>query len=203
MDGELMVNQEKIEQGGTLEDAGKAIHELVRAAGTGVEIITKYRDSSQQRKNEQKVANIHQIKLVVNLVSEIAEIAPDMINNGCKAVNNLINATVMTKESIDNAKTALNLKNHGSKVKMGLFADCIITNFADRACIIDDENNIYIELTSANVIKCRYIEEKFRPSKMKKYYYYEILFNDGNKSYVRMSDKYRKYLEKYNEIIFD
>ena len=65
-------------------------------------------------------------------------------------------------------------KDHGSKVKQGSFAECSITNFADKACIFDEANNRSIFLISDNVYSCRFIIEKFRPSKMKTYYLREF-----------------------------
>ena len=96
------------------------------------------------------------------------------------------------------ANTAL--PYHGSKVNKGAFAGCRISNYADKVCILDDDYDRYILLTAENVHSCRFIEEKFDISRMKTYHYYEIVFSDGDKkhnSYIRINEKYRKYLEKY------
>lgn len=95
---------------------------------------------------------------------------------------------------------------HGSKVKQGAFAECRIAKYADKACILDEANNRCILLTSENVQSCRFVEEKFKLSRMKTYYYYEIDYTDGSdtyNSYIRVSEKYRKCLEKYVAITTD
>lgn len=79
-------------------------------------------------------------------------------------------------------------KNHGSKVKKGLYEDCKITLVGTKACIYL-ENHEYLELTDANVQKVTFIKEKHKIDHT--YYYYEIEFCDGRSSYVRMRRKYR------------
>ena len=86
--------------------------------------------------------------------------------------------------------------NHGSKVKEGAYEDCEIDMYDDKACIIVDADEIVL-LTSDTIESCRFIEEKYRVKKMKTYYYYKIQFKDGQKSYVRMSKKYRDAMENY------
>lgn len=180
-----------------------AIKEGVDIGGQIVDIATAYMRNKQDMENEQRIEDLKYLQMKINVINDIIDRAPEAINNISNAGSELINAFIIAKNDFVRLKDALNLKDHGSKVKMGLFAECSIDRYADRVCIIDKDNGLYIPLTSNNVKKCRYIEEKVRPTKMKKYYYYEIIFNDGNSSYVRMSDKYRKYLEKYNEIYSD
>lgn len=91
--------------------------------------------------------------------------------------------------------------NHGSKVKRGAYQECEIKMFGDKACIVvnPDDGEIVL-LTSDYIESCRFIKKKFRKLKMKDYYYYEIVFIDGNQSYVRMSKKYRDALKSYTII---
>lgn len=89
-------------------------------------------------------------------------------------------------------------KDHGSKVKMGAYQDCPIGLFGDKACIITNEGNgEVIFLTSDTIQTYRLTKEKFRPARMKTYYYYDITFKDGSTSYVRMSKKYRDAMKRY------
>ena len=79
-------------------------------------------------------------------------------------------------------------KNHGSKVKKGLYEDCKITLIGTKACICIGEKD-YLELTDENVRKITFIKEKQKINHT--YYYYEIEFCDGRSSYVRMRKKYK------------
>lgn len=89
-------------------------------------------------------------------------------------------------------------KDHGSKVKQGTFQECSIEMFGDKACIVVNENSgEVVMLTSDTIQSYRYIQEKYKASRMKKYYYYDIIFKDGRESYVRMSKKYREAMESY------
>lgn len=88
--------------------------------------------------------------------------------------------------------------NHGSKVKRGAYQDCEIDMFGDKACIVvDSDGSEIVLLTSEYIESYKFVEEKFRKKKMKTYYYYEIYFKDGQKSYVRMSKKYRDAMLNY------
>ena len=88
--------------------------------------------------------------------------------------------------------------NHGSKVKRGAYQDCKVEMFGDKACIVTDpDSGEVVFLTSDFIESCRFIEEKFKKARMKTYYYYEIVFKDGQQSYVRMSSKYRDAMENY------
>ena len=91
-------------------------------------------------------------------------------------------------------------KNHGSKVKMGEFAEASIEMFGDKACIKLNENSSQILLlTSDNVESYHYVEEKKRlvGATYHTYFYYNIKFKDGTESYVRMRRKYRDAMEQY------
>lgn len=88
--------------------------------------------------------------------------------------------------------------DHGSKVKEGAYKNCSIDMFGDKACIlVKPELGKVVLLTEEEVEFCEFIKEKFRVKRGKNYYYYEIRFKDGNKSYIRMSSKYRDALCKY------
>ena len=89
-------------------------------------------------------------------------------------------------------------KDHGSKVKMGEFAEASIEMFGDKACIqLDKAGSRVLLLTSANIQSYRYVKKKYHKLKLKDYYYYEITFKDGSESYVCMSKKYRDAMERY------
>lgn len=87
-------------------------------------------------------------------------------------------------------------KDHGSKVKVGRFHDCSIVFAGTKSCIVvDAEQHELVYLTPECVLRSRYVEKKFRPSRAKTYYYYELIFKDGTESYVRVSEKHRQNLE--------
>lgn len=81
-------------------------------------------------------------------------------------------------------------KDHGSKVKEGVFAECSIEMFDNQAgIIVNKETQEVVMLTSDNVFSCKLVKSKIRM--MKKYYYYHITFHDGQKCLARMRKKYR------------
>ncbi|NCE65548.1 hypothetical protein D1159_13400 [Pseudoflavonifractor sp. 524-17] len=87
-------------------------------------------------------------------------------------------------------------KDHGSKVKVGRFHDCSIVFAGTKSCIVvDAEQHELVYLTPECVLRSRYVEKKFRPTRAKTYYYYELVFKDGTESYVRVSEKHRQNLE--------
>ena len=89
-------------------------------------------------------------------------------------------------------------KDHGSKVKRGAFQECSIEMFGDKACILVNGNSgEVVFLTSDTIQSYRFIKKKDRLPQMKTYYYYEIIFNDGSESYVRMRRKYVEAMERY------
>lgn len=91
-------------------------------------------------------------------------------------------------------------KNHGSKVKMGEFADAKIEMYGDKACIkLNESGSQVLLLTSDNIQSYQYVKEKEKPHgiKLSTYYYYNIYFKDGTSSYVRMRGKYRDAMEQY------
>lgn len=80
----------------------------------------------------------------------------------------------------------------GSKVKTGAFQDCPLDMFGDKACIVTNpKQGGVVLLTSETIASYEFVKEKHKKAKFKTYYYYEITFKDGQKSYVRMSSKYR------------
>ena len=72
-------------------------------------------------------------------------------------------------------------KPQGSQVKQGAYKDCTI----DRGDVVF--------LTSDTIQSCQLLKEKkkLHSGKLKTYYYYNIFFKDGSRSYVRMRKKYR------------
>ena len=91
-------------------------------------------------------------------------------------------------------------KNHGSKVKMGEFAEASIKMFGNKACIkLNKNGSKVLLLTSDNVESYHYVKEKKRlvGATLHTYFYYEIKFKDGTESYVRMRRKYRDAMEQY------
>lgn len=89
-------------------------------------------------------------------------------------------------------------KDHGSKVKRGAFQECSVEMFGDKACIVvNEDSGEVVMLTSETIQTYRYVKEKYKTSRMKKYYYYDITFKDGSESYVRMSKKYQEAMERY------
>lgn len=86
-------------------------------------------------------------------------------------------------------------KPHGSKVKEGAFKDCTIELADDKAFIVaTPESGEIVWLTSDYIQSCQFVKEKekLHKGKLKKYYYYNIIFKDGSVSYVRMRKKYRE-----------
>ena len=70
--------------------------------------------------------------------------------------------------------------------------------FGDKTCIqLNESGSRVLLLTSENIQSYRFVKEDFKVSKGKTYYYYDIIFRDGSESYVRMSKKYRKAMERY------
>lgn len=110
-------------------------------------------------------------------------------------------ATTVAPVALDIAKKQFQKyfsRDHGSKVKMGEFAEATIEMYGDKACIKLNENGSKVLLlTSDTIHSYRFIEEKFHISRMKDYYYYDITFKDGSTSYVRMSEKYRDAMLRY------
>lgn len=85
-------------------------------------------------------------------------------------------------------------KDHGSKVKQGTFQECSIEMFGDKACIVvNEEQGEVVFLTSDTIQSYQYVKEKKRTVGLARhtYFYYDIKFNDGSESYVRMRRKYR------------
>ena len=89
-------------------------------------------------------------------------------------------------------------KDRGSKVKRGAFKECSIEKFGNKACIVADEDSgAIVLLTSDTIQSWEYVKKDFKVTRGKAYYYYEIKFRDGQKSYVRMSEKYRDAMMNY------
>ena len=102
-------------------------------------------------------------------------------------------AVVLGPVALKEVKNYL-LGNHGSKVKMGDYADCKIARFGDTACIVVDSNGGEVVLLDRdNVESYSFIKEKKRMVglKYKTYFYYNIKFKNGQKSYIRISRKNR------------
>lgn len=96
-------------------------------------------------------------------------------------------------------------ETHGSKVKIGKFAGCRILYVGTQSCIVvDKESNELLYLTPETVKSCCFDKEKFKPHKMKKYYYYEITFVEEiskNPVYVRVSGRNRRNLDSLAETL--
>ena len=89
-------------------------------------------------------------------------------------------------------------KDRGSKVKRGAFQECSIEKFGNKACIVADEDSgAIVLLTSDTIQSWEYVKKDFKVTRGKAYYYYEIKFREGQKSYVRMSEKYRDAMMNY------
>ena len=74
-------------------------------------------------------------------------------------------------------------KNHGSKVKKGLYHDCPIELFGDMACIITDmEKGELVLLTSENIESLYFEKEKRRGVPLHTYYYYTITYKNHTRS---------------------
>lgn len=87
-------------------------------------------------------------------------------------------------------------KPHGSKVKDGAYKDCLIEVDPDEEyafIVVSMSRGEVVYLTSDTIESCQLIKEdkKLRKGKLKTYYYYNITFKDGSRSYVRMRKKYR------------
>ncbi|MBD5149016.1 MAG: hypothetical protein HDT18_01250 [Oscillibacter sp.] len=82
--------------------------------------------------------------------------------------------------------------DHGSKVKRGVFQECAIEMFGDKACIVvNEDSGEVVFLTSDTIQSYHYVKEKRKTVPMHTYFYYDIVFKDGSESYVRMRRKYR------------
>ena len=59
--------------------------------------------------------------------------------------------------------------------------------------VVDMSRGEVVMLTSDTIQSCQFLKEdkKLNKGKFKTYYYYNIVFKDGNRSYVRMRRKYR------------
>lgn len=208
MTEEIIVNPKDIaEAGETLVSAG------VEAAETIVKIVNDHKSRNQQRENEQQNVDLDIFERKVKIGEEILEKATDAINNAGNAANALIdvagNVTITTvetatkiwKETIGKIK----IKDIGSKVTEGLFAECSIDDVGEVRIIIDKKHQNNILLTSDTVKECRYLKEKERlvGGKKKMYYYYKITYKNDEPSYIRISNKYRTILEKDLQVIYN
>lgn len=87
-------------------------------------------------------------------------------------------------------------KPHGSKVKDGAYKDCLIELDPKEEyafIVVNMDRGEVVYLTSDTIQSCEFLKEdkKLRKGKLKTYYYYNIIFKDGSRSYVRMRKKYR------------
>lgn len=87
-------------------------------------------------------------------------------------------------------------KPHGSKVKEGAYKDCTIELDPSEEyafIVVDMDRGDVVFLTSDTIQSCQLLKEKkkLHSGKLKTYYYYNIFFKDGSRSYVRMRKKYR------------
>lgn len=87
-------------------------------------------------------------------------------------------------------------KPHGSKVKEGAYKDCTIEvdpNEEYAFIVVDMNRGEVVLLTSDNIQSCQFLKDKkkLHKGKLKTYYYYNIIFKDGSRSYIRMRRKYR------------
>lgn len=87
-------------------------------------------------------------------------------------------------------------KPHGSKVKKGAYKDCLIELDESKEyafIVVDPTRGNILYLTSDTIQSCEYVKKakKRRYLEYKTYYYYNITFKDGRRSYVRMRKKYR------------
>lgn len=88
--------------------------------------------------------------------------------------------------------------DRGSKVMYGAFGDCPIELFGSKAGIVTDKKKgETVFLTSDTIQFCEYLGERKETGYVKThtYFYYEITFKDGRKSYVRMRRKYKEAME--------
>lgn len=120
------------------------------------------------------------------------EVFAQVANWAKKGIVTIVAPTIWT-----GTKKFLN-KNRGSKVKRGAFNECSIEMFGNKACIIADEGSgEIVMLTSDTIQSCQYVKKDYKPTRGKTYYYYDIIFRDGQESYVRMSKKYRDAMMNY------
>ena len=87
-------------------------------------------------------------------------------------------------------------KPRGSKVKDGAYKDCLIETDPNEEyafIVVDMGRGEVVMLTSDTIQSCQFLKEdkKLHKGKFKTYYYYNIIFKDGSRSYVRMRKKYR------------
>ena len=87
-------------------------------------------------------------------------------------------------------------KPRGSKVKDGAYKDCLIETDPNEEyafIVVDMSRGEVVMLTSDTIQSCQFLKEdkKLNKGKFKTYYYYNIVFKDGSRSYVRMRRKYR------------
>ncbi len=107
------------------------------------------------------------------------------------------NSTVITGfedvwNKVSEEESKENPKDHGSKVKEGVFAECSIEMFDDKAgIIVNRDKQEVVMLTRDNILSCKFVKSKKRGIKLQTYYYYHITFHDGQKCQARMRKKYR------------
>ena len=88
------------------------------------------------------------------------------------------------------------MKPHsGSKVKDGMYKGCKLKIYGSEVQIEDEINMESISLTPKYVKECKKTEKYFNVTKVKNYYHYEIIYNDGTSSYVRMSKRYHQLID--------
>lgn len=89
---------------------------------------------------------------------------------------------------------------HGSKVKAGDYKECKIASHEGKVYIIvNSERGEIIHLNSDTIESYEYVKEKKRMVglELKTYFYYNLYFKSGAKSYVRMSRKKRDAMLAY------
>lgn len=185
----------------TPKECAEAIEILANAGGNVAEKVVEIEGELQDQKNEQRIADLEYKKALADYIDERLAKAPENIHNAEATVIAALEASTNVWEKL---RGTIKIKDHGSKVKEGVFAECPIDDVGEVRIIIDETHKNDIMLTSATVKECVYLKEKERQRGLKKkmYYYYKITFVDDQECYIRISEKYRNILVKEVKVTY-
>lgn len=185
-------------------EAGKEIIEIAdKGADVGKKIIALRREvladndehnkNVQELNNNQRMDDLDYAEKAVDVIGNAMEKAPVIIHNaGDTAIAALQESTRIWKE----IKSHIRIKDHGSKVKEGVYAESSIDDVGHVRIIIDKSHKHDVLLTPENVLECEFLKEKERTVAFKKkmYYYYRVTFVDKQVCYIRISKKLKNIL---------
>lgn len=192
-----------IEAGKGVVEIGKGVAEIgekvVDICEKVLEANDEHNKNVQELNNNQRMDDLDCTEKTVDVIGNVMEKAPVIIHNaGDTAIEALQESTRIWKE----IKSHIHIKDHGSKVKEGVYAESSIDDVGHVRIIIDKSHKHDVLLTPENVLECEFLKEKERTVALNKkmYYYYRVTFVDKQVCYIRINIKLKKILENTIEI---